>query len=81
MLLVVFVEQAIKLLSQNMRQDRKRGTKMKKYKIWVTVEEIDENLDHYQDVTEPISVGEEFATRLEAVEYIESMMETNGTVD
>lgn len=27
------------------------------YKIWVQIEEIDEDDDHYENVTEPIDVG------------------------
>ncbi len=29
-----------------------------KYKVWVHIEEIDEENDHYEDVGMPISVGE-----------------------
>ena len=52
-----------------------------KYKIWVTVEEIDENMNHYQDVAGPYSIGPEHDTRTEALEYIEQNTEVNGPVD
>ena len=29
-----------------------------KYKVWVHIEEIDEDLDHYEDVGMPVSEGE-----------------------
>ena len=29
-----------------------------KYKVWVHIEEIDEEADHYEDVARPIGVGE-----------------------
>ena len=32
---------------------------MKKYKIWVEIEECDDDLDHYQDVSDfPVCLGE-----------------------
>lgn len=30
---------------------------MKTYNVWVHIEEVDESVDNYQDIGEPISVG------------------------
>ena len=45
-----------------------------KFKVWVHIEEINEDEDYYQDVGEPISIGEfknlDYAVDLvEAVQY------------
>jgi len=39
-----------------------------KYKVWISVEEIDEETDHYGDVCEPDWLAE-FDTEAEAVSY------------
>ena len=31
---------------------------MKKYIVWTTIEEIDESIDYYEDIGEPVSVME-----------------------
>ena len=31
---------------------------MKTYKVWATIEEIDESIDYYEDIGEPVSVME-----------------------
>ena len=31
---------------------------MKTYKVWTIIEEIDESIDHYEDIGEPVSVME-----------------------
>lgn len=45
---------------------------MKIYKLWVYVEEIDEENDSYEDAGEPTSIGE-FKTFKEADEYREEI--------
>ena len=40
-----------------------------KYKIWLYVEEYDEETDHYEDVFEPESIGGEFDTLLKAISF------------
>ena len=39
---------------------------MKKYKIWIEIEELDEEADNYRDLEDPISVGGEFDTEEDA---------------
>jgi len=46
-----------------------------KYKIWLYVEEIDEDTDHYEDIeSELCSVGPEFETLEEAQEFKDKMI-------
>lgn len=45
---------------------------MKTYKIWSYIEEIDESKDSYEDVSEPLSIGE-FKTFDEAFEFREQL--------
>lgn len=42
------------------------------FKIWVQIEEIDEEHDHYKNVTEPIEIGryEELKAAKEAMDKI-----------
>lgn len=42
---------------------------MKKYKVWIEIEEIDEGNDSYENLMEPVSVGGEFDTEEEAREF------------
>ena len=42
------------------------------YKIWISIEEIDEDQDHYQDVDMPDSIGGEFDT-LQAAQAVYGM--------
>lgn len=51
------------------------------YKVWLKIEEIDEEHDHYEDVSEPISLRQTFDTRAEAVNYLEHNIPIDGTVD
>ena len=44
-----------------------------KYEVWLYVEEIDEETDHYEDV-ESCSVGPEFETLEEAQEFKDKMI-------
>ena len=48
---------------------------MKKYKVWVHIEEIDEEVDHYVDIGEPVSITEvdDIDTAKSIVEDIEIM--------
>ncbi|MDR3715925.1 MAG: hypothetical protein P4L51_24195 [Puia sp.] len=41
---------------------------MKKYKIWIEIEEMDEDDDYYSDIGEPVSCGL-FDTLEEAVAF------------
>jgi len=41
---------------------------MKTYKVWTTIEEIDESIDYYEDIGEPVSVME-FNTLEEAEKF------------
>ena len=43
---------------------------MKKYKVWIAIEEINEEEDFYEDVGMPESLGE-FDTLEEAKEFVE----------
>ena len=43
------------------------------YKVWIHVEEIDEQADHYEDITEPVDIGGEFNTRAEAEVFAETI--------
>lgn len=45
---------------------------MKTYNVWTYIEEIDEDKDHYEDVGEPLSIGE-FDTFGEADSYREGI--------
>ena len=45
---------------------------MKSYKIWTYIEEINEETDHYEDVSVPLSVGE-FKTLKDAEDFRESL--------
>ena len=45
---------------------------MKKYKCWVTIEEIDEEEGTYEDVGEPEAIGE-FDTLEEAEEFVAAL--------
>lgn len=51
------------------------------YKVWLTIEEIDEDKDHYVDVSEPVSLIQKFNSREEAVDYLEHNIPINGKVD
>ena len=42
-----------------------------KFKVWVHIEEINEDEDYYQDVGEPISIGE-FENLDDAVDLVEA---------
>lgn len=44
------------------------------YKVWIHVEEIDEDHDHYEDVREPYPVGE--FNSLEEAEELADQLET-----
>jgi DNA-directed RNA polymerase subunit M/transcription elongation factor TFIIS len=50
---------------------------MKTYNVWVHIEQVDESLDDYQDIGEPISVGK-FDSLEEAVKLRDKLI---GTVD
>ena len=52
--------------------DEMKETKMKTYKVWTYIEEIDEDNDHYEDVSTPLSIGE-FKTKKEAEEFREKL--------
>ena len=43
------------------------------YKVWISVEEIDEDNDHYEDVGLPDSLGE-FPNFLEAANFVEGLV-------
>ena len=48
---------------------------MKKYKVWLYIEEIDEDDDIYNDLEEHIvSIGPEFSTEQEAVTLKENIL-------
>lgn len=48
---------------------------MKKYKVWLHVEEIDEETDYYQDLDEhTCSIGPEFDTEENALALRESLL-------
>ena len=42
---------------------------MRVYKIWIEIEEIDEENGVYEDAAEPISIGGEFDTLEEAIAF------------
>ncbi len=42
------------------------------YKVWAVVEEINEPLDSYEDITEPAMLGE-FETAEEATAFLDSL--------
>ena len=44
-----------------------------KFKVWVHIEEINEDEDYYQDVGEPISIGREFDKLSDAATVVDSM--------
>jgi len=50
-----------------------------KYKIWLYIEEIDEETDHYEDVMEPESVGGEFDSLEEAKEFRQKLLAVECT--
>jgi len=50
---------------------------MTTYKVWVHIEQVDESLDDYQDIGEPISVGE-FGNLDDAMKLRDKLI---GTVD
>ena len=50
---------------------------MKKYKVWVEIEEIDEENDSYINMEEPVSVGGEFDTEEEAREFRRILTDTS----
>lgn len=50
---------------------------MKKFKVWLTIEELDEEVDFYEDVPDEIrNVGPEFDTLLEAAELRDNLIDT-----
>lgn len=49
------------------------------YKVWVHIETIDEYNDYYEDEEEPQSTGIEYATKEEAMEDRDLMLEVVGT--
>ena len=54
---------------------------MKKYYIWVEIEEYDSETDEFENVSEPCRIQEPFPSREDAVDYIEGTMAIDGTVD
>ena len=42
------------------------------YKVWIHVEEIDEENDHYEDITEPVEVAR-FANEIKAIEFADTL--------
>jgi len=46
---------------------------MKKYKVWIVIEAIDEKEDFYEDVGMPESLGE-FDTLREAEEFVATLI-------
>ena len=50
---------------------------MKKYKVWVSIEEIDEDKDHYVPMDDDESIGPDFSTYEKAVAFKNQVISDN----